>query len=179
MFDKNELDDELHQMFEESQQEKILNSQAFLQPIKILKKTDNIVFAIEEGNNVHDALKIMLKEKVGCILVTKENKLTGIFTEGDVTRKSILEKMDLSQTKVEHFMSKDPLSLNMEDSIAFVLNAMVVGGFRHIPLVDDNNIPVSVVTVKDIINYIVSFFSEEILNLPPKPIHKSEEREGA
>ena len=44
---------------------------------------------------------------------------------------------------------------------------MYVGGFRHVPIVDDSMIPIGLISISDIISVIADFFSMEIINLPP------------
>jgi hypothetical protein len=57
---------------------------------------------------------------------------------------------------------------------------MSLGGFRHIPLVDDDGSPTGVVAMRNIVDYIVDLFPNEILNLPPSPgLSISRAREGA
>ena len=44
---------------------------------------------------------------------------------------------------------------------------MVLEGFRHIPLVDDDDRPVAVVSMRNLIEYLSDFFNRDVLNLPP------------
>jgi CBS domain-containing protein len=76
-------------------------------------------------------------------------------------------------------MTVDPVSLPVEATVAFALNKMLIEGFRHIPLVDDQNRPVAVVSMRDLIDYLSNFFSREILNLPPDPRGGFRNRDGA
>ena len=46
---------------------------------------------------------------------------------------------------------------------------MSVGGYRHVPIVDRENKPIGIVSVKDVVNFIVEHYPQEILNLPPEP----------
>ena len=50
--------------------------------------------------------------------------------------------------------------------LAHALNKMSIGGFRHVPAVDDEHWPRRVVSVKDIVDYVVEAFPREVLNLP-------------
>ncbi len=70
-------------------------------------------------------------------------------------------------------MTPSPEYLKMEDAVAYALNKMVVSGFRHVPVVDDNNSSVGVVSLVDIIQQVANSLGDEILNLPPIP-----QREG-
>ncbi|MBC8216264.1 MAG: CBS domain-containing protein [Candidatus Marinimicrobia bacterium] len=50
---------------------------------------------------------------------------------------------------------------------------MVIGGFRHVPIIDDDAKPVGLISVKDIINHIGNYFSKDIINLPPQPLREN------
>jgi CBS domain-containing protein len=76
-------------------------------------------------------------------------------------------------------MTANPEAFQPDDSIAYVLNAMSVGGYRHVPVVDEQKIPLAVISVRDIVSFIIEHFPEEVLNLPPEPIRSTEQREGA
>ena len=77
-------------------------------------------------------------------------------------------------------MTPDPECLTPGDRIAYALNKMSVGGFRHIPLVDEDGRPVGVVAMRNIVDFVVDLFPGEVLNLPPSPgLSISREREGA
>jgi CBS domain-containing protein len=57
---------------------------------------------------------------------------------------------------------------------------MANGGYRHIPIVDDRYQPIGMVSVLDIMTYLVEHFPQEILTLPPRPIRDAmKAREGA
>ena len=57
--------------------------------------------------------------------------------------------------------------LDADAKLAWVLNMMSVGGFRHVPLVNTQGHPVGVVSVRDVVEFLVQSFPNEILNLPP------------
>jgi CBS domain-containing protein len=64
-------------------------------------------------------------------------------------------------------MTEDPEVLTPDDPIAYALNKMSVGGFRHVPLVDRARRPVGIVSVKDIVDYLVDIFANDVLTVPP------------
>ena len=77
-------------------------------------------------------------------------------------------------------MTPNPESLTLDNEIAWVLNLMAVGGFRHVPIVDDAGRPVAVFSVKDIVERLVELFPNDVLNLPPHPGKNiARTREGA
>lgn len=171
------LDDELSQMYEESEKpSRVLDASTFQTPIKNLK-TRKPVF-VSPGHSVAEAIQLMQQKKVGCVAVTEHDKLVGIFTERDVLLK-IAGKADPAKLKVADVMTAGPQSFQPDDSVAFILNAMHVGGYRHVPVVDETGRPLAVASVKDIVSFILDHFAEDVLNLPPEPIRKTEQREGA
>ena len=77
------------------------------------------------------------------------------------------------------FLLTNPEYLRPTDSIAYALNMMSIGGYRHVPLVDNARVPVGVISVKDLVGYIVRFFPKSVMNLPTLPRgNYAQEREG-
>ena len=56
---------------------------------------------------------------------------------------------------------------------------MTVRGFRHIPIVDDQNNPEAVVSMREVVEYVVSFYAILVFNLPDSETGKPSSREGA
>lgn len=92
-----------------------------------------------------------------CVLVMNENKLVGIVTERDVLFKVAGVKKDLKKIPVSEVMTPNPETLGPSDRIAFAVNKMSIGGFRHIPIVKDGR-PLGVVSVRDIVAYLAQMF---------------------
>jgi len=65
-------------------------------------------------------------------------------------------------------MTPDPLVLGVNDPVVFLLNRMVDGGYRHVPIVDLQGQPVGVLSVRTFLEWIVQFVRREVLNLPPR-----------
>lgn len=129
--------------------------------------------------SVREAIARMNESGVGCVLVQEEGRVCGIFTERDVLTKVVGQPVDVDRESVEQFMTPDPETLSPEDRVSFALNKMAVGGFRHVPLVDDQGRPAGIVSMRNIVDYMVELFRTEVLNLPPSPRHSTREREGA
>lgn len=126
------------------------------------------------------AIEKMNESRVGCVLIVEGGRLVGVFTERDVLNRVVLRNLNVRQARVEEVMTRDPECLTLDDGIAYALNKMSVGGFRHIPLVDELGRPTAVVAMRNIVDYIVDLFPTEILNLPPEPsLEFARSREGA
>lgn len=131
--------------------------------------------------SIRQTIRSMNERRNGCVLVVEpDDRLVGVFTERDVLTKIAGCDIDLDATPVADVMTADPECLTLDDGIAYAMNMMSVGGFRHIPLVDAGRRPTGVVAMRDIVDYIVDMFPEAVLNLPPSPAHGiARAREGA
>jgi CBS domain-containing protein len=123
--------------------------------------------------SLYDAVSTLQSEHIGCVLIVDEaGKLAGIFTERDLLEKAALRSLDFRAERVADYMTADPETLHPEDRIAWALNLMHIGGYRHVPLTDAEGRPVGVVSIKDIVDFIVDLFPSPVLNLPPDPHRK-------
>ena len=139
----------------------------------------NTPLNVEAGTSLKNALSLLQKEEKNCLLVLEDEKLVGILTERDILLKVTGKGYDFSLVIVDEFMTESPEYLSKEDPLAYALNKMHVGGFRHVPIVDDSRKPIGLISISDIISTIADYFSREIINLPPlNRIVDSKMREG-
>ena len=115
-------------------------------------------------------------------LIVDNEKLVGVFSERDVLVKvagaGVL--IDTAAVSVADLMTSNPQTLRESHELVYALNLMSVGGFRHVPIVDDGGRPVAVISMRDIVEYIVALFPDEVLKLPPSPDSTiTQNREGA
>ncbi len=131
---------------------------------------------------VAEAVELMNHENIGAVLIVggvgAEVRLAGIFTERDVLKKIAGRGLDFTKIRVESYMTRDPETLGVDAKLAYALNMMVVGGFRHVPLVDKDHRPVAMISVRDIVEYMVELFPKDVLNLPIDPEHETHNQFG-
>ena len=146
-----------------------------------LKSLMHAPITMELGGSTQEAIDLMVAHHVGYVLVVSNQALKGIFGERDVLFKILNHPVgDVTQIPVEHFMKADPKTLHADDSLDTAIFYMAQGGYRHIPIVDDGNHPVGMVSIRHIISYLVEHFPQEVLTLPPRPIREAmHAREGA
>jgi CBS domain-containing protein len=80
--------------------------------------------------------------------------------------------LDFTKLQVADYMTRDPDALSIDHKVAYALNKMVIGGFRHVPLVDRDHRPIGMLSVRDIVEFIVEQFPQDVINLPPDPDHE-------
>jgi len=116
---------------------------------------------VAPGDPVALAIALMQRSGHGCVLVKDGGRLVGILTERDVLLKAAGEKVDLSALTARQLMSPDPIALRTSDSLAVALHKMSIGGFRHIPIVDDAGQVNAVVSIKDVFHHISAFVHKQ------------------
>lgn len=120
---------------------------------------------------VAKAVDLMRAKKVSAVMVVeraKARRLVGIFTERDLVNRA-LPVRGWAKARVDRFMTPAPEALRTKDPLAYAVNKMSVGRFRHVPIVDEAGRPAGILSARDVLDFIVELCPEEILNLPPEP----------
>ena len=137
------------------------------EPLRALPIRSALV--LRTSDSVTDAVRLMQREHRGCVLITEDGSdaspLLGIFTERDVLLRIVDRGKNPATLPLDAVMTADPEVLNLSGTIAHALNKMSVGGFRHVPVVDDQHRPVFVISVSDIVEFLVEAFPREVLTL--------------
>ena len=177
--DFEQFDDELQELLGTRDEGKIaLNDDVLHVPIKLLYLKRAIT--VNKGISLKEAIDTLLARNIGSILVLDGKTLCGILTERDLLNKVAGLNLDHEKEKVDAYMSTNPAMLKDTDTVEDALRYMNEKGYRHIPVVNEAGAPVSVISIKDIIGYLVEFFPNDVLNLPPHPIRMgTENRYGA
>jgi CBS domain-containing protein len=117
--------------------------------------------SVSSTTSVREAVDEMISRKLGCVLVVDNEELVGIFTERDLLYKvsADLHELDLPVTD---FMTPSPETITKQDSIAYALHAMDLGGYRHIPIVDssESKLPIGIISIRDILRFLCIRFAK-------------------
>jgi CBS domain-containing protein len=109
---------------------------------------------VEPSMPVRQVLKMMVDYKIGCVLIVKDNRAVGIFTERDALLKLNEKAVELGGRPISEFMTANPQTLDTKAKIAFAVQRMDLGGFRHVPVVDEDGRVSGVISVRDILRYL-------------------------
>jgi CBS domain-containing protein len=127
---------------------------------------------------VGDAVTLLRRAGVGCLLVVEDGRLVGIFTERDLTQRILAVGKSFTEPLSE-CMTPNPVTVYAKDSIRSAVRKMEAGGYRHLPVMDERDRPVGLLSVKQIVHYLVEHFPQTVYNLPPDPGAAQPCREGA
>ena len=115
------------------------------------------------------AIDHMIAHRTGAVLViSRDGRAVGIFTERDVLGRVVAPGVDLDRP-VSEVMTPGPETLCLDDGIAFALNRMISRGYRHVPIVDRDERPVAMLSLREVVGYIVALLPGRFHNLPPEP----------
>ena len=167
MYDIN--DDELKEMYENQGKSDILLGKGISPNDSLSSLTQEKFIVLNEQATLREVIDNLQRFHIGCVLLENNNKISGIFTERDIVQNIVGNRHNLEEVHIVDFMTKSPDTLHSDDPIAFALNKMITGGYRHIPIVDANNKPTGVIAMQDIINHLGNYFFDDIVNLPPPP----------
>ncbi len=108
---------------------------------------------VDPGMPVAAAIRLMHESGGDCLVVCDQGRVVGVFTDRDAAVKAVDKRLGLF--RIRDFMTPDPVILRREDTIAVAIHKMAVGGFRHIPLVDDGEL-IGVVSAADVFRHLVA-----------------------
>lgn len=102
---------------------------------------------------VREAVQVMLDHDIGALLVVEGQHLLGIVSERDfLTRAALID--NYADLPVSQFMTAKLESVTVNDTLAFALHKMDLGGYRHLPVLRDGK-PVGMISVRDLLHHIV------------------------
>jgi len=132
------------------------------------------------GATVAEAIDLMRRQAVGCVLVVDRGRLAGIVTERDILRKVLASGGGVSPAEpVTKLMTADPVVVRTSDPIGLLFRRMYEGGFRHLPVLDDHDSLLGTISIKRVVRFLADQFPEIVYNIPPVPERFGTAREGA
>jgi CBS domain-containing protein len=117
--------------------------------------------AVAASTPVGDVLRLMVEKKIGCVVVSDGSRPLGIFSERDALRKVNTRVAELATRPVSEFMTVQPQTLVADAKIAFAVQRMDLGGYRHLPIVDEKGDLVGIISARDILRHLTSAMERE------------------
>jgi len=131
---------------------------------EILEHKGAAVWTVPPDATVFEAIQLMSEKNIGALLVTERDKLIGIMSERDYTRKVALKGKTSKELKVREIISGNVVSVTPAHTIEECMRLMTEHRVRHLPVLDGDKIT-GVVSIGDLVNWIISAQSTTILQL--------------
>jgi CBS domain-containing protein len=111
-------------------------------------------WTVEPSTPLGEVLRRMHENSVGCAIVMDQGRLVGVFSERDALLRVGTEVASLASAPISQFMTTKVQTLHPDAKVAFAVQRMDLGGFRHVPIVTTAMKPVGVISVRDILRYL-------------------------
>jgi CBS domain-containing protein len=123
---------------------------------EILKSKGPEVFTIGENKTVLEAIKIMVQNKVGSVLVLNDHgKISGIFSERDAARETFKNPDKIKELIVKEVMTSDIVIVEPNDEIEYVETIMTGNYIRHLPVVENKTL-IGIISIGDVVKSLLS-----------------------
>jgi len=122
---------------------------------EILGHKGSQVWSISPNATVFDAIQMMSDKNIGALLVIEGDRLVGIITERDYTRKVALKGKVSKQTAVNEILTGVVVKVTPESTVEECMRLMTDNRVRHLPVVEGERI-VGIVSIGDLVNWIIS-----------------------
>ena len=113
------------------------------------------VIAVRPEQSVLDAIKVLASENIGAAVVMTGDRIAGIFSERDYTRKVVLKGRSSDTTKVEEIMTPNVIVVSPRTNTRECMQLMTEKSIRHLPVVDEGRV-VGMVSIRDIVGDIIA-----------------------
>ena len=130
----------------------------------ILAQKGSTVWSIAPGATVFDAIALMADKNIGALPVVENDRLIGIISERDYTRKVILKGKSSRETRVEEIMTQDLVTADPSDTVVDCMRVMTEERVRHLPVIKGAKI-VGILSIGDLVKCLISAQAETIDNL--------------
>jgi CBS domain-containing protein len=122
---------------------------------EILSLKGTQVWTVSPDTMVFDAIQLMADKNIGALLVTEHDRLVGIMSERDYTRKIALKGKSSKQTPVREIISGKVISANPSHTVEDCMRLMTDHRVRHLPVIAGDEI-LGIVSIGDLVNWIIS-----------------------
>ena len=131
---------------------------------EILTQKGTAVWCISPEATVFEAIQLMADKNIGAVLVTDRDKLVGILTERDYTRKVALKGKSSKQTAVKEILTGDIIHVNPGHTVEECMRLMTAHRVRHLPVLNGDQI-LGIVSIGDLVNWIITVQNSTIHQL--------------
>jgi CBS domain-containing protein len=122
----------------------------------ILQVKGHAVYSVHPDNTVYEALSVLVEKNVGALMVLgDQDEVLGIFSERDYARKVIVKGRASKDTRISEIMTENPFTVAENDSIEDCMVKMTDKHIRHLPVTDERNRLLGMISIGDVVKHII------------------------
>ena len=121
----------------------------------LLQEKGNKVWTINPKATVYEVLELMANHNIGAVVVATGDKVLGMFTERDYSRKVVLKGRASKTTAVGELMTTEVLYISPDDTIENCMALMTEHRLRHLPVMENGKLG-GIISIGDVVKSIIS-----------------------
>jgi CBS domain-containing protein len=122
---------------------------------ELLKAKPARLIAVKPEDSVLDAIKVLATNDIGAAVVMTGDRMAGIFSERDYTRKVVLQGRSSATTRVEEIMTANVVCVTLRTRTRECMGLMTEKNIRHLPVVDEGRV-IGIISIRDIVSDIIA-----------------------
>ena len=130
----------------------------------VLTQKGSAVWSISPEATVFEGIQMMAEKNIGALLVMDGDRLIGVISERDYTRKVALKGKSSKQVQVQEIMSHTLHTITSRHTVEECMRIMTDNRVRHLPVLEGDKV-VGVVSIGNLVNWIISAQSAAIGHL--------------
>jgi CBS domain-containing protein len=129
---------------------------------KLLRNSTRPAVTVQETATVEAAVKVMVRERIGAVIVLRGNEMTGIFSERDILDKIVLARRDPARTPVSAVMTSPVVAVAGSADDAKAAETMAERHIRHLPILDEARKVVGMVSLRGVMEERIADLEHEV-----------------
>ena len=122
---------------------------------ELLRVKPSRVVSVRPEQTVLEAIKVLAQENIGAAIVMSGERIAGIISERDYTRKVVLKGRASDSTRVEEIMTANVVVVNPRTRARECMALMTEKNIRHLPVADEGRV-IGMVSIRDIVSDIIA-----------------------
>ncbi|MBM3838291.1 MAG: CBS domain-containing protein [Verrucomicrobia bacterium] len=121
----------------------------------ILKQKSGPLWSVSPDTTVFDTIQLMADKNIGAVLVKAGEKLVGIMSERDYTRKVAIKGKSSKETRVKEIISTPVVTVTPNHTVEECMRLMTENRIRHLPVLEGEK-TIGVISIGDLVNWVIS-----------------------
>lgn len=130
----------------------------------MLKEKDGRMVSVPGQTTIHDALRLMIDNKVGAVLITDNDRTVGIWTSRDLMRNAVLPGFDPRTAVIRDYMTKPLLSAPHTDTPYNMMDKFLGLRINHL-LIEKEDRYIGILSSGDVMKAVIQDKSQELAQL--------------
>jgi CBS domain-containing protein len=129
---------------------------------KLLRNSSRPAVSVPHDASVEDAVRVMVRNRIGAVVVLEGTELVGIFSERDILDKIILARRNPATTLISTVMTSPVLAVPGSTEDAVAAEQMTERHIRHLPILDDEKKVVGMDSLRGVMEERIADLEHEV-----------------